>query len=99
MLIIIIKKIELRNFEMKIVVVGLGYVGLSNAVLLAQYNEVVGVDISTDIILKLNARKSKIIDPELEEYLSKKDLRISATKDLSSALKDAKYAIIATQQI
>jgi len=81
---------------MKIVVVGLGYVGLSNAVLLAQYNEVVGVDISTDIILKLNARKSKIIDPELEEYLSKKDLRISATKDLSSALKDAKYAIIAT---
>ena len=54
---------------MKIVVVGLGYVGLSNAVLLAQHNNVIGVDILTDE----NQRKSPIIDPELSYYLAEKN--------------------------
>ena len=53
---------------MKIVVVGLGYVGLSNAVLLAQKNEVIGVDISLDRVDALNERRSPIIDSELSKY-------------------------------
>ena len=57
---------------MKIVVVGLGYVGLSNAVLLAQHNEVIGVDISQERVDALSARKSPIIDAELSEYLAEK---------------------------
>ena len=58
---------------MKIVVVGLGYVGLSNAVLLAQHNEVVGVDISQERVDALNARKSPIFDAELSVYLAEKE--------------------------
>ena len=58
---------------MKIVVVGLGYVGLSNAVLLAQHNEVLGVDISPKRVDALNARKSPIVDKELSDYLNQKD--------------------------
>ena len=54
---------------MKIVIVGLGYVGLSNAVLLAQHNEVIGVDILQDRVDALNARQSPIVDVELSEYL------------------------------
>ena len=67
---------------MKIVVVGLGYVGLSNAVLLAQHNEVIGVDISQERVDALNARKSPIIDAEFNEYLAKKDLNLSASTEL-----------------
>ena len=59
---------------MKIVVVGMGYVGLSNAVLLAQHNEVICVDISKHRVDAINARISPIIDAELSEYLSKKEL-------------------------
>ena len=59
---------------MKIVVVGLGYVGLANAVLLAQHNEVVGVDVSDAIVDLLNSGKSPILDKELSEYLAKKTL-------------------------
>ena len=62
---------------MKIVVVGLGYVGLSNAVLLAQHNEVIGVDISQSVWMWLNARKSPIIDAELSEYLAAKNFNLS----------------------
>ena len=58
---------------MKIVIVGLGYVGLSNAVLLAQHNDVIGVDISQERVDALNARKSPIIDAELSEYLEKRE--------------------------
>ena len=61
---------------MKIVVVGLGYVGLSNAVLLAQHNEVVGVDISKERVDALNSRKSPVNDAELVHYLAKKKLNL-----------------------
>ena len=81
---------------MKIVVVGLGYVGLSNAVLLAQHNEVIGVDISQQRVDALNARKSPIIDAELSEYLAKKDLKLSASTELKASVKGADYVIVST---
>ena len=79
---------------MKIVVVGLGYVGLSNAVLLAQHNEVIGVDISQERVDALNARKSPIIDAELSEYLEEKELNLSANVDLEASLTGADYVIV-----
>ena len=81
---------------MKIVVVGLGYVGLSNAVLLAQHNEVTGVDISQDRVDALNARKSPIIDAELSKYLAEKDLNLSASTDVQASLNGADYVIVST---
>ena len=81
---------------MKIVVVGLGYVGLSNAVLLAQHNEVIGVDISQERVDALNTRKSPIIDAELSEYLAKKDLNLSASTDLRASVYGADYVIVST---
>ena len=81
---------------MKIVVVGLGYVGLSNAVLLAQHNEVIGVDISPERVDALNARKSPIIDAELSEYLAERDLNLSASADLKVSLNGADYVIVST---
>jgi UDPglucose 6-dehydrogenase len=80
----------------KIVVVGLGYVGLSNAVLLAQHNEVIGVDISQDRVYCVNARKSPIIDAELTEYLAEKDLNLVASTDLKSSIGGADYIIVST---
>lgn len=81
---------------MKIVVVGLGYVGLSNAVLLAQHNEVIGVDISLERVEALNARKSPIFDPELSKYLATKELNLYASTDLDASLKGANYVIVST---
>jgi len=81
---------------MKIAVFGLGYVGLSNAVLLAQHNEVVAVDISADRVAKVNARQSPIVDAELEEFLASRPLNLSATVDSAVALKGAAYVIVAT---
>jgi len=81
---------------MKIVVVGLGYVGLSNAVLLAQHNEVTGVDISQERVDALNARKSPIADAELSEYITEKDLNLSASTDLKASLNGADYVIVST---
>ena len=81
---------------MKIVVVGLGYVGLSNAVLLAQHNEVTGVDISQERVHSVNARKSPIIDAELSEYLAEKDLNLFACTDLKASLYGADYVIVST---
>lgn len=81
---------------MKIVVVGLGYVGLSNAVLLAQHNEVIGVDITQDRVDALNARKSPIIDAELSEYLNERDLNLSASTDLEFSVEGADYVIVST---
>ena len=81
---------------MKIVVVGLGYVGLSNAVLLAQHNEVIGVDISLERVDALNARKSPIIDAELSEYLAKENLNLSASTDLKASVHGADYVIVST---
>jgi UDPglucose 6-dehydrogenase len=82
--------------EMKFVVAGIGYVGLSNAVLLAQNNPVVAVDISEQRVADVNARKSPIVDAELEEYLANKDLDLTATTDLSGAAADADFVIVAT---
>jgi UDPglucose 6-dehydrogenase len=81
---------------MKIAVFGLGYVGLSNAVLLSQHNEVVAVDISAERVDLLNARKSPIVDAELEEFLTTRSLDLTATLDASDALADADYVIVAT---
>jgi len=81
---------------MKIVVVGLGYVGLSNAVLLAQHNEVIGVDISEDRVHKLNARQSPIVDAVLSEYLAEKHLNLFASTDLAGSVESADYVIVST---
>jgi UDPglucose 6-dehydrogenase len=81
---------------MKIAVIGLGYVGLSNAVLLAQHNEVVGVDIMQERVDLLNARKSPIVDKELSEYLKTKKLNFSATTNIVPAVVGADYVIIST---
>lgn len=81
---------------MKIAVFGLGYVGLSNAVLLAQHNEVMAVDISAERVDLLNNRKSPIIDAELEAFLAERPLNLVATLDVGKALQGAEYVIIAT---
>jgi len=81
---------------MKIVVVGLGYVGLSNAVLLAQHNEVIGVDIAQDRVNSVNLRQCPILDSDLSQYLSQKDLNISASTDLKSSVVGADYVIVST---
>lgn len=81
---------------MKIAVAGTGYVGLSNAILLAQHNKVVALDIIQEKVDLINNRKSPIIDKEIEEYLSEKDLDLVATTDKKQALKDADFVIVST---
>lgn len=81
---------------MKIAVVGTGYVGLSNAVLLAQNNEVVAVDIDADKVRSINAGKSPIEDPEIDQYLQTRQLRLKATTMLKEAVAGAAYVLIAT---
>ncbi len=66
---------------MKIAVAGIGYVGLSNAVLLAQHNTVMAVDVSAERVAQVNARTCPIIDAELEDFLAHKDLDLTATTD------------------
>ena len=81
---------------MKIAVAGTGYVGLSNSILLAQNNEVYAVDIIPKKVELINNKKSPIVDKEIEEYLSEKELHLVATTDPELAYKDAEYVIIAT---
>lgn len=81
---------------MKIAVSGLGYVGLSNAVLLAQHNEVVALDVMADKVDMVNRREAPIVDAELEDYLANKPLNLRATLDKAEAYKDAAFVIIAT---
>lgn len=81
---------------MKIVVVGLGYVGLSLSVLLSQYNKVVGVDVIQQKVDMINNKQSPIEDKEIQEYLSNKKLDLTATTNLELALVDADYVFIAT---
>ncbi|MCU5547311.1 nucleotide sugar dehydrogenase [Bacillus thuringiensis] len=81
---------------MKITIAGTGYVGLSNAILLAQHNEVIALDILQEKVDMINNRKSPIIDNEIEEFLATRELNLIATTDNYKAFKDAEYVIIAT---
>ena len=81
---------------MKITVAGAGYVGLSNAVLLAQNHEVTAVDVIEEKVEMINRRESPIVDAELEDYLANKELNLKATTDSLKAYREADYVIIAT---
>ena len=81
---------------MKISIAGIGYVGLSNAILLSQKNTVVAFDISPKRVEQLNNNISPVDDKEIEDYLSNKKLNLSATLDKNKAFDDADYIIIAT---
>lgn len=81
---------------MKIAVAGTGYVGLSNAILLSQHNEVHAVDVVPEKVRMINEKKSPIVDKEIEEYLATKELNLTATLDGCSVYKDADYIIIST---
>ena len=80
----------------KIAVVGTGYVGISNAVLLAQHNEVVALDIDARKVEQINAKQSPIADPEIEDYLANKPLSLVATTDRDIAYAGAEFVIVAT---
>lgn len=81
---------------MKIAVAGLGYVGLSNAILLAQHNKVVAHDVSKERVDMVNAGRSPIVDAEVEAYLGRPGLDLTATLDAEAAFRDADYVVVAT---
>ena len=81
---------------MKIAISGMGYVGLANAILLAQYNEVIAVDIMQEKIDMINNKISPIVDSEIQDYLLSKNLNLVATTNYYEAYKDADFVIIAT---
>ncbi|MDK9684915.1 nucleotide sugar dehydrogenase [Pseudoalteromonas shioyasakiensis] len=81
---------------MKIAVVGTGYVGLSNAMLLAQHNQVVALDIDENKVALLKDKQSPIVDVEISDFLQNKPLNFTATTDKNAALHDAEFVVIAT---
>jgi UDPglucose 6-dehydrogenase len=81
---------------MKVTVAGTGYVGLSNASLLAQHNEVIALDSIHEKVEMINNKKSPIIDADIEEYLATRELNLTATTDSYLAYQDAEYVIIST---
>jgi len=81
---------------MKVAVVGTGYVGLSNAMLLAQHNQVVALDIDEEKVALLKDKQSPIVDVEISDFLQNKSLNFTATTDKTLALKDAEFVVIAT---
>ena len=80
----------------KITVVGSGYVGMSLSVLLSQHNDVIVLEIDSDIVDKINNKISTVADPEIELFLSEKDLNLSATLDKHEAYEGACFVIVAT---
>ena len=82
--------------SVKITVVGTGYVGISNAILLAQRNEVIALDIDARKVEQINAKQSPIADPEIEDYLANKPLNLIATTDRDAAYSGAAFVIVAT---
>lgn len=81
---------------MQIAIAGTGYVGLSNAVLLAQHHQVIAVDVNAEKVALISARKSPIVDAEIEEFLANRSLDLTATLDKQLAYQDAEFVIIAT---
>ncbi|MFB2684880.1 nucleotide sugar dehydrogenase [Shewanella mangrovisoli] len=81
---------------MNISIAGTGYVGLSNAVLLAQQNNVIAIDVVSEKVALINNRKSPIMDSEIEEFLTHRELNLTATLDKKLAYQDAEFVIIAT---
>src|SRR5690554_3145437 len=80
----------------KIAIAGTGYVGLSNAVLLAQHNKVVALDLVAEKVELINQRQTPIEDSEIQEFLSNKSLSLQATLDKNEAYTDAEFVIVAT---
>ena len=81
---------------MNIAIAGTGYVGLANAILLAQHNHVTAVDLVPEKVEKINNRISPLVDREIEEYLATRDLDLTATTDGAAAYRDADYVIVST---
>lgn len=81
---------------MKIAVVGTGYVGLSNAVILAQHHDVWALDVDPERVAMVNRRESPIIDAELQDYLATRELSLTATLDKDEAYRDASFVVVAT---
>jgi UDPglucose 6-dehydrogenase len=85
-----------KSRVMKIAIAGTGYVGLSNAVLLAQHHEVFAVDIIEEKVNQINNKQSPIVDAEIEDFLANKELNLTATLDKQQAYQDAEFVVIAT---
>lgn len=83
----------------KIAIAGTGYVGLSNAVLLAQHNDVVAVDVIEEKVNMINNKKSPIVDKEIQEFLTEKKLNLKATLDGENAYKDAEFVCVNTYKL